>query len=343
MHRRARSRRRSAPETLDVEHAQNHPPRAHADPVDQEDGRDGDGHAGRRRARMPERRSARRAGRESGRSRPGSVGRSGRARKTVASELAEGDREGEPSGDCESARDDRQIDFAPHSPRRRAEQRRRLALARVDRAERRRDDPNDERDRDERLNDRNDPRRRSEVEGLGVERDAGSRGPSITAEAPSGSRIEAVEEPRARRVRQRRTRQARRRRARSQSRLTRTTIELTTASTGDEEDARRVAERSVGIERMPASDREVSRSTRTTSGKPEEDRKRHRDWQRRRPSRGACAPAGACPARRAADAGRRQSPFQPHRDPTRSATTHASCTIERTAAARRSNRRTAWL
>ena len=54
---------------------------------------------------------------------------------------------------------------------RRAEQGGRLALARVDRAQRRHQDPNDERDGDERLRDRDEPRRGAEVERRGVEGD----------------------------------------------------------------------------------------------------------------------------------------------------------------------------
>ena len=108
-------------------------------------------------------------------------------------ELAERDREREACGDRERARDDRKVDLAPHPPGRCAEQRRRLALALVDRSQRRRDDANDEGDRDERLHDRDDPRRRRGSRAAAVSNAITKPSPSITADAPSGSMSESVE------------------------------------------------------------------------------------------------------------------------------------------------------
>ena len=75
-------------------------------------------------------------------------------------ELAERDREREACRHRERTTDDRKVDLPPHASGRGAEQRGGLALALVDRAQRRRDDPDDERQRDERLRDGHDPRRR---------------------------------------------------------------------------------------------------------------------------------------------------------------------------------------
>ena len=80
------------------------------------------------------------------------------------SELPERDREGEAGCDRERASRDAEVDLPAHTGRRRSEQSGCLALAHVDRAQRRDDDANDERDRDERLYHRHDPRRGAEVE-----------------------------------------------------------------------------------------------------------------------------------------------------------------------------------
>ena len=114
-------------------------------------------------------------------------------------ELAERDRERKAGSHGESARDDRQVDLPAHSPGRRAEQRCRLALMRVDRSQGRSHDPHDERDRDERLRDRHDPRRGSEVERVGVEGDEEPEAEHHGRDA-EGKQHKPVEHPRSARV-----------------------------------------------------------------------------------------------------------------------------------------------
>ena len=130
-----------------------------------------------------------------------------------------------------------------------------------------RDDPDDERDRDERLRDGNEPWRRAEVERRPVERDQEAE-PEHHCRGAEREQDEAVEEPRPRAVRPaRRTLQPadddrdQRRRCRVDDRV------QDGLPRRREQDARRTAERSYASSPYPpptASDR----STRTASGKP---------------------------------------------------------------------------
>ena len=86
-------------------------------------------------------------------------------------ELAERDREREAGGDAERPQDERQVDLTPDAGRRGAEHGRGVVQALVDRAQRGRDDPDDEGRRDEGLRDRDEPRRATEVERRVVEGD----------------------------------------------------------------------------------------------------------------------------------------------------------------------------
>jgi hypothetical protein len=86
-------------------------------------------------------------------------------------ELADGDGEREAGRDESRARHDGEVDLAPDAPRWRAERRRRLAEALVDGAQDRQHGPHDERDRDERLGERDEQDRTASGEWTRSERE----------------------------------------------------------------------------------------------------------------------------------------------------------------------------
>ena len=119
--------------------------------------------------------------------------------KTVAPNSPSEIANAKPAATSSGAGDDRQVDLAPHPRWRRAERRRGLAQARVDGAQHRRHDAHDERDRDERLRDRD--RATTSRGGRAAAWSSAMRKPkpTVTADTPSGSDDGACRAPRLRR------------------------------------------------------------------------------------------------------------------------------------------------
>ena len=101
----------------------------------------------------------------------GIVGASGRATNDVAPNSPSDTAIANPNADRERLQRDRQVDLAPHPPRRRAEHARRVAQPRVDRPQRGHDGADHERDRDHGLRERHEDRLGAQVDGPAVERD----------------------------------------------------------------------------------------------------------------------------------------------------------------------------
>ena len=215
----------------------------------------------------------------------GSVVVSGRTMNSGRAELAERDREREARPRrARRARAIRRSTSRHTRARCRAEHRRGLAQARVDRLEHRQHHAHDERDRDERVRDRDDRRRGSEVERRRVERDQEPE--------PDGHRRDAerehdqhVEQPRGRAAgcgarRRARTRPRRRRPARARSRSVAYRSDVQTASDrGLEEPACSVCGRARGTRRIRAPVPN-ERVTSTAIGVPEEHRHEARGSRR---------------------------------------------------------------
>ena len=251
-------------------------------------------------------------------------------------ELAERDREREAGRDAERPAGDGKVDLAAHSSRGRAEHRGRLALALVDRAQRGRDDADDERDRDERLHDGT--IHGEERKSIGsVSKAMTKPKPSITADAPSGS----MRDPSSSRVPPPREPAT----ANAARPPTTSAIDGRTGGVDDgvqhclpgrrEERVRRPSERTVRLQAVAVSDSERALDE-DGERNAEEDRQRAETRRRRMPSRPACR------SRRNTSRSERRCPpsasLRSRRVATQTArATQTSCTSARTAAARRSN------
>ena len=272
----------------------------------------------------------------------GSVGLSGRARNTVAPNSPSEMANAKPAATASARADDREVDLAAHAPGRRAEQRGGLALARVDRAQRRRHDPHDERDRDERLRDGNDPR---EPPGSRAERRSKAirnPKPSITADAPSGSMSEPVEQRASPRESATANAASPPTTTRDHGRRCRVDDRVHDRLPRCDEERRTSGRRARGTRRGRSPSPTASeRSTSTASGSPRNSASTPRLPTTTILSRAVlgCRSASRSDAEAAARRARRSSRQRdPHRDDDAT-----SWTSERTAAARRSKRRTAWL